>query len=108
MQNDFFETEHDRNLPNAGESGQGQSQSQSQDDAQRVSILVPLPIANVYTYSLSEGESLALGCYVRVMVGPRRLVGVVWDDAPDMSVPAKKLKPVGEVLDIPPTRSHNL
>ncbi len=68
----------------------------------RVSVLVPLPVDTAYTYGLQEGESVAPGMFVRVSVGPRLMVGVVWDDAPDMAVAEKRLKPVEEVIDLPP------
>ena len=57
----------------------------------------PYPFDAAFTY---EAESaLAPGTLVRVPLGPRMVVGVVWDDAPDEAV---KVKPVVEVLEFPP------
>ncbi|MBV9554062.1 MAG: primosomal protein N' [Alphaproteobacteria bacterium] len=52
------------------------------------------------------GAPPAPGCFVRVTLGPRRLIGVVWDDggntAGDDTIPDERLRPVGEGLPTPP------
>ncbi len=63
----------------------------------RISILLPYPFDSAFTYQ-AESE-LAPGTLVRVPLGPRKVVGVVWDCAPDETV---KVKPVTEVLEFPP------
>jgi primosomal protein N' (replication factor Y) len=65
----------------------------------RVSVLLPYPFDAAFTYSADE--VLAPGTLVRVPLGPRMVVGAVWDDAPDAQVPSQRLKPVAEVLDFP-------
>jgi primosomal protein N' (replication factor Y) len=63
----------------------------------RVSVLLPYPFDAAFTY---ESEvPLAPGTLVLVPLGPRMVVGAVWDDVPDFAVRAKK---VAEVLDFPP------
>ncbi|MDE8350028.1 MAG: primosomal protein N' [Acidocella sp.] len=63
----------------------------------RVSVLLPLPFEAPFTYVAPA--PLALGAVVLVPLGPRLVVGAVWDDAPNMQVNAK---PVAQVLDFPP------
>ena len=59
--------------------------------------MLPYPFDAPFTYE-AEGD-LAPGMLVRVPLGPRRVVGVVWDCPPDEAV---KVKPVVEVLEFPP------
>lgn len=100
MQDDFFQSP-DEAAPQSGQKT-GPKAKPKQSFAGRVSVLVPLPVDTAYTYGLSEGESIAEGAFVRVPVGPRMVVGVVWDDAPDEGVPEGRLKGVAQVLDLPP------
>jgi primosomal protein N' (replication factor Y) len=67
---------------------------------QRVKVLLPLPMGDGYDYAL-DGEVARPGQFVRVPLGPRELVGVVWTDEPDAAVPDAKLKPLSEVLAAP-------
>ncbi len=62
-----------------------------------ISVLLPYPFDQPFTY-LAEA-ALAPGTLVRVPLGPRVVVGVVWGTAPDASVRAK---PVTEVLALAP------
>ncbi len=63
----------------------------------RVSVLLPFPFDTAFTY---ESESpLPPGTLVRVPLGTRMVVGAVWDDAPDQAI---RIRPVAEVLDVPP------
>jgi len=63
----------------------------------RVSILLPYPFEKPFTYAAES--PLAPGTLVRVPLGKRMAVGVVWGDSPDESVRAK---PIAEILDFPP------
>lgn len=63
----------------------------------RISVLLPYPFDTAFTYAAET--HLPLGTLVRVPLGARMVVGVVWDSPPDGSV---KVKPVAEVLDFPP------
>ncbi len=65
----------------------------------RVSILLPYKFGMTFTYEAMA--PLAPGTLVRVPLGRRNVVGVVWDDPPDTDV---KTRPVTEVLDFPPMR----
>lgn len=72
-------------------------------DAQRVSVLLPLPLAGPYDYVVPDFLTVKRGSYVRVPLGPRQALGVVWDtNAQDPSLDAKRLKPIGAVYDVPP------
>jgi len=60
-----------------------------------VSVLLPLAIPGPYSYASGDDAALAPGDVVEVPLGPRRMIGVVWD-APDEgeAVPAGKLRAV--------------
>ncbi len=72
----------------------------------RVSVLLPYPFAGPFDYALpedllAEGSAATPGSLVVVPLGRRKIVGVVWDTAPDPDLPPGKLKPVAEVLAWP-------
>ncbi len=72
-------------------------------------VLLPLPLAEALDYRVPDGMTPpAAGSFVRVPLGGRTLVGVVWDGegpqhprgfAPD------RLRPIGEALPLPPLPS---
>jgi len=67
----------------------------------RLRVLLPLPLPATLDYRTPEGESaLEPGRFVRVMLGPRRLIGVVWDGESD-DVAEERLRPIVEVLPTP-------
>ncbi|MCV9997915.1 primosomal protein N' [Pararhizobium sp. YC-54] len=67
-----------------------------------VPVLVPMPAPKAYSYAVPEGMAVEPGSIVQVPLGPRQVVGVVWDGVDDGSVDAKKLKPITQVFDCPP------
>lgn len=67
----------------------------------RVRVLLPLPLDSMLDYA-AGGLKLAPGDLVRVPLSGRMVVGVVWDGAGDPALPASRLKPVQERLDLPP------
>ncbi|MCK8781272.1 primosomal protein N' [Rhizobium sp. NTR19] len=71
-----------------------------------VPVLVPLPVAGAYSYAVPEGMHVAPGSVVQVPVGPRQVIGVVWDGTSDDGVSAKldpkKLRPITLAFDCPP------
>jgi len=67
-----------------------------------VSVLLPLAVEGPYTYSVPHGLTLAPGDIVRVPLGPREVIGAVWDEPPDGSVGHNRLRPVAERYDAPP------
>jgi len=52
-----------------------------QDDVTRVRVLLPLPLVGAYDYRVPEELALAPGDFVRVPLGKRSEIGVVWDGA---------------------------
>ncbi len=70
----------------------------------RVHVLVPLPLDGTYDYAADPSLGLAPGDYVRVPLGPRQVVGVVWDGpvGTGRQVPEARLRAVIERLDLPP------
>lgn len=66
-----------------------------------VQVLLPLALEGAYTYAVPQGMTLAEGDYVRVPLGPRQMIGVVWQvggAAPE----GAKLRAVAERYDTPP------
>ena len=70
----------------------------------RIRVLLPLPLPEALDYLLPE-DILApdAGSFVRVPLGGRSLVGVVWDGAGE-ELPAERLKPIHEILTVPKLR----
>jgi primosomal protein N' (replication factor Y) len=82
----------------AGESGPA-------DTVRRVAVLLPLPLPGTLDYLLPEGVGAPEpGSFVRVMLGSRRVFGVVWDGEADTELPDTRLKPLVEILETPPLR----
>src|SRR5829696_5293238 len=70
-----------------------------------VRVLLPLPLRGALDYRPPESGAAPLpGQFVRVSLGSRRVVGVVWDDLSEGEVPPERLKPVIEILPTPPLR----
>ena len=65
-----------------------------------VPVLVPLPLDTPFDYAADL--ELRAGDYVEVPFGPRQVIGVVWDAAPDRPVASERLKPIRRKLDAPP------
>lgn len=74
----------------------------------RAKVLVPLAVPAAFDYRLDGQPAAAPGTLVRVPVGQKSYVGVVWSeaDSPDVAEYAfERLKPVHEVLPAPPLPS---
>ncbi|KQY25999.1 primosomal protein N' [Rhizobium sp. Root482] len=69
-----------------------------------VPVLVPMPAPKAYSYAVPEGMAVEPGSIVQVPLGPRQVVGVVWDGE-DHGVDPKKLKEITRVFDCPPLAS---
>ncbi len=65
-------------------------------------VLLPLRLDRPYSYRVEGEQSLNAGAYVRVPLGPREETGVVW--ALREGLAERRLRPVREVLDLPPMR----
>jgi primosomal protein N' (replication factor Y) len=66
-----------------------------------VKVLLPLPLADAYDYRVPEGMSAAPGHFVKVPLGKRELVGVVWGEGSG-DVPSEKLRDVIDILPAQP------
>ena len=67
-----------------------------------VSVLVPVAVPAPYTYKVPAEMSVRPGAIVRVPLGPREVVGVVWDVEPEAGIDPRKLKSITHVYDAPP------
>ncbi len=67
----------------------------------RVAVLLPLPLAGAYDYLVGPGQALAAGDFVRVPLGKRTAVGVVWG-AGQGDLDATRCRSVLELLPVPP------
>ncbi|MEG3619381.1 primosomal protein N' [Magnetovibrio sp. PR-2] len=68
---------------------------------ERCGVLLPVPLGKVYDYKVPPGLSLRPGDFVRVPLGPRKLIGVVWGEGAG-DVADSKLRAVFEKLPAPP------
>ena len=68
----------------------------------RVQVAVPLAVPKPYDYLIPDGIDVRIGNYVRVPLGKREEIGVVWSLDADTSVPVEKCKPILEIIDLPP------
>ncbi|MCC6924778.1 primosomal protein N' [Novosphingobium sp.] len=70
----------------------------------RVRLLVFNPVLSVLDYRLPAGMATEFGQLVIAPLGPRQVLGIVWDPArlAGDEVPEAKLRPILEVLPVPP------
>jgi primosomal protein N' (replication factor Y) len=70
----------------------------------RLRVLLPVPLPAALDYLAPEGEPPpAPGRFVRVNLGPRKLIGIVWEgEADSEDVADDRLRPIVEVLPTPP------
>ena len=61
------------------------------------SVMVPVAVPGPYTYRVPPGESVVPGTIVKVPLGPREVLGAVWDGEPDGAINPKKLKAISRV-----------
>jgi primosomal protein N' (replication factor Y) len=66
-----------------------------------VPVVVPVAIDRPLSYGVPEGISVKPGTVVRVPLGPRVVLGAVWDGKGDKVEP-KRLKSIVSVVDTPP------
>ncbi|QEN88185.1 primosomal protein N' [Labrys sp. KNU-23] len=67
-----------------------------------VEVLLPVALERTYSYRVPFGNTLMPGDVVRVTLGPREVVGVVWDGDGVLPASSNRLKYVEERLEIPP------
>ncbi|MGB1360803.1 MAG: replication restart helicase PriA [Alphaproteobacteria bacterium] len=65
-------------------------------------VLLPLPISTgAYAYKTDAGD-IPVGSFVKVPLGNRQVVGVVWEKIDNNDVAEEKIKPIIEIIPIPP------
>ncbi|MDS7598052.1 primosomal protein N' [Agrobacterium tumefaciens] len=69
-----------------------------------VPVLVPMPAPGPYSYSVPEDMVIEPGSVVQVPLGPRQVIGVVWDEGDANKVDPKKLRPITKAFDCPPLK----
>ena len=67
-----------------------------------VPVLVPLPVPEAYSYAVPDGMMVEPGSVVQVPLGPRQVLGVVWDGEDGFGGDPKKLRPITQAFDCPP------
>ncbi|WP_338445530.1 primosomal protein N' [Pelagerythrobacter marensis] len=74
----------------------------------RVRLLVFNAALGALDYRVPDGMAVAPGSVVAAPLGPRQIVGIVWEEErlPAESVPDAKLRPLVEVLPVPPLRAE--
>lgn len=72
-----------------------------------VPVMVPMPAPRPYSYSVPGDMHVEPGSIVQVPLGPRQVIGVVWDGEEDRAVDAAKLRPITKAFECPPlTEAH--
>ena len=72
---------------------------------QRLSVLIPTRGA---CFDYLASEAIPAGRFVSVPFGRRQVIGVVWPEEPDLTVPESKLKPITGILPTPPLPDESL
>jgi len=72
------------------------------------SVLVPVAVPRAYTYKVPPGKTVVPGTIVRVPLGPREVIGAVWDVDPDAAINPNKLKSITRVYDETPPLDADL
>lgn len=72
---------------------------------QRVSVLFPAPVG---CYDYQSAEEVSVGQVVRASFGRKETLGVVWDRAPDLTVPENKLKTITGRAELPVLPSQTI
>jgi primosomal protein N' (replication factor Y) (superfamily II helicase) len=71
-----------------------------------VPVLVPMPAPGPYSYAVPDDMVVEPGTVVQVPLGPRQVIGVVWDNeqGDGKAVDPKKLRPITKAFDCPPLK----
>lgn len=74
----------------------------------RVRLIIFNAALGPLDYSVPDGMAVEYGSVVVAPLGPRQIIGIVWEEdrLPGDSVAASKLRPIFELLPIPPLRAE--
>jgi primosomal protein N' (replication factor Y) len=69
-----------------------------------VPVVVPVAIDQAYSYRVPAGAPMAPGTIVEVPLGPRSVIGAVWDEAAGggLAAGSNRLKEILRAFDVPP------
>ncbi len=67
-----------------------------------VRVALPVAAATAFDYWVPDGAPVRRGSVVRVVLGPRRMIGVVQDIVAESSVPHDKLQTLADIAEVPP------
>jgi len=81
--------------------GPNQSTMNEFSSPQRVRVLLPMSVGAAYDYAVPDGLRVEAGAFVRVPLGPREVVGVVWMLDPVLTIDPSKLRSLLEILPAP-------
>jgi primosomal protein N' (replication factor Y) (superfamily II helicase) len=85
-------------------SRQGTAEASNGRGIKRVAVLLPYPFPKPFDYRVPAELDPVPGDIVVVPLNRREEIGVVWEAAPDMTVPDAKLKPIIGIIDTPSMR----
>src|SRR5688572_12737550 len=85
----------------------GMSQSsflidEAQHSGKRVQVLAPFPLSRAYDYVLPDSMAAQAGDYVRIPLGKRDTIGVVWTLESTDKVDPAKLKKIQQTYAMEP------
>ncbi|MEL0107592.1 MAG: primosomal protein N' [Rhodospirillaceae bacterium] len=69
-------------------------------EGDRISVLLPLPLSGPYDYRIADNSTLTPGEFIRVPLGRREAIGIVWGPGTG-EVPDSKLRPIIGRLQAP-------
>lgn len=72
-----------------------------------VQVLTPVALDDSYSYRVPRGMTVEPGSIVQVPLGPRKLIGMVTAEPPELSASSNRLRPIERLFDAPPL-SENL
>ena len=79
------------------------SRATPHDASRTVQVLLPYALPGPLSYVVPRGLEVGPGDYVRVPLGPRDTIGVVWDNAPDdIGFDPEKLREISDRYETPP------
>lgn len=70
-----------------------------------VPVLTPVALDTAYSYRVGRDQAIEPGSIVEVPLGPRKVLGVVWDEEPGgrgLKVGDNRLREIERVFDVPP------
>lgn len=68
-------------------------------------VRLPLPLGAGYDYRIPDDAAIAPGDFVRVPLGRRHEIGVVWDAIAAPEIDAARVKAIDGVVDLPPLKA---